>query len=277
MSRGPLPVTGVLLAAVLLGGCSATVVGSPSPLFPVRPAVSDGGSGSASGSVSGSAEPVPWPPATIPESAREDPEVVDFGFSAFDVADTGKVISYGVRVRNPNPSSWLASSVGLSLAFTDDAGRLLYEDRFAVVYTLPPDTTSAVGGTAIGGALATLVEQPTAMSVEITAVNWFSTDDVPPGRLVMDEATVRPRAGSVIVGCTADSSYRSALSSGSVAVLFLDGRGRIIGGNSDNTTIDGDFIRIPGQAATDLQLELEFAPPGGVPEAICYPNVNVPL
>ena len=288
MSRtGSIVVAAVFVA--LSTSCTTVVAGTASP-------VADAGAGVAQNADAAlttapaapslapgeSLEATPWPPATIPEGQRADVEVIDQGFTAYDVEFTGKVISYAIKVRNPNPSSWVASSVQLTAQFTDDAGTLIYEDDFAVVYTIPPNAVAAVGGTAIGGDLREVSAQPTEMTVEVTDISWFSTDDVAPGTLVMGPATVRPGApdsttDSVIVSCDAQSSYRSELNSGSIAIVFLDATGKIIGGNSDNTTIDNDFISIAGESVTPLEMELLFSLPDGVPAAECYPSFVGPI
>jgi hypothetical protein len=291
----------IVVAAVLVAlssSCSTLVAGTPSPAansasdIGAAPQDADTGQSAASGAPSapalpsaapdGSLEATPWPPATIPEAERADVEVIDQGFTAYDVEYTGKVISYAIKVRNPNPNSWVASSVRMDAKFTDDAGTLIFEDDFAVIYTIPPDAVAAAGGTAIGGELRETTAQPTKMTVEVTDISWFSTDDVAPGTLVMGPATVRPgtrdsASDSVVVSCDAHSSYRSELNSGSIAIVFLDATGEIIGGNSDNTTIDNDFISIPGESVTPLEMELLFSLPDGVPAAECYPSFVGPI
>ncbi len=292
MSRTALRTVLPAVLIMLLAGCTTVVTGSPAPVAGLAgpPA---GGDDAGAARPTGAAVPTvvpgqpvratPWPPATIPESQREDVEVVDFGFTAYDVEYSGKVISYAARVRNPNPTSWVASSVQLDVQLTDDAGTLLYQDDFAVVYTVPPGATSAIGGTAVGGDLRELTTSPTRMSVEVTDIDWFSTDDVAPGTLTMGPATVRPGADdgssvdSVIVSCDAISSYRSELGSGSIAIVYLDATGKIIGGNADNTTIDNDFISLPGESVTPLEMEELFSLPDGVPAAECHPSFVGPI
>lgn len=291
----------IAIAAVfvaLSSSCSTLVVGAPSPAAgaggnigaprdadngqPAVPSATAAPAGLPSAAPDGSLEATPWPPATIPEGQRADVEVIDQGFTAYDVEYSGKVISYAIKVRNPNPSSWVASSVRMDAKFTDDAGNLVYQDDFAVIYTIPPDAVSAVGATAVGGDLRETTAQPTKMTVEVTDIDWFSTDDVAPGTLVMGPATVRPgtrdsTTDSVIVSCDAYSSYRSELNSGSIAIVFLDATGKIIGGNSDNTTIDNDFISLAGESVTPLEMELLFSLPDGVPAAECFPSFVGPI
>jgi hypothetical protein len=281
----------IVVAAVLVAlstSCTTVIAGTPSPVAAAGVGVAQNTdtalttAPAAPGLAPGqSLEATPWPPATIPESQRAEIEVIDQGFTAYDVEFTGKIISYAIKVRNPNPSSWVASSVQMNATFTDDAGNLIYEDDFAVIYTIPPDAVSAAGGTAIGGDLREVSAQPTRMTVEVTDTSWFSTDDVAPGTLVMGPATVRPgnddSVDSVVVSCDAQSSYRSELGSGSIAIVFLDATGKIIGGNSDNTTIDNDFISIAGESVTPLEMELLFSLPDGVPAAECYPSFVGPI
>jgi hypothetical protein len=292
MNRTPLVLVGAL-AAVVLAGCATVVPGRALPLADAAGAGQGGSSAqSAEPSVTTAAQPsaapgqpikaTPWPPVSISESQRADPTIVDSGFTAYDVEYTGKVISYAARVKNPNPSSWVASSVRMDVKFTDDAGKLLYEDDFAVIYTLNPGDTSAVAGTAVGGDLADLTTSPTKMSVTITDVDWFSTDDVAPGKITFAPATVKAGTrdsgtDSVVVSCAASSSYRSKLASGSVAIVYLDAAGKIIGGDSDNSDIDHNFISLAGESVTPLEMEELFSLPTGVPAAACYPSFVGPI
>jgi hypothetical protein len=275
------------LAALLLAGCATVVPGRALPVAdgagPARgepaaeSAVPTAAAPPAATGPAQSTKATPWPPVSIPEGQRADPEVVDSGFTAYDVEYSGKVISYAARVRNPNPSSWVALSVQMDITFTDDAGKVLYEDDLATVYTITPGATSAVGGTAVGGDLSDLTTSPTKMAVKITDVSWFTTDDVAPGTVSFGPATVKPgtrdsTTDSVVVSCDATSSYRSKLGGGSVAIVYLDGAGKIIGGNNDNTTIDHDSISLAGESVTKVEMEELFSLPTGVPAAACYPS-----
>lgn len=270
-----------VLGVVMLAGCSASIAGSASP----APA---GGAGSApSASVpapaGGAGAPVdstPFPPATLSEGERADVEIVDSGFTAYDVEFTGKVISYAIRLRNPNASSWIATSVRMHVTFDDPSGTTVYDDDLVIIYHVPPKATSAAGGTAVGGDLSELATSPTVMNVEITDISWFSTDDVTPGAITMGPATVKPgppdTVDSVIVSCAARSTYASKVGSFSVNFVFLDAAGKIIGGNADNTTIDNEFLSIPGEAVSPLEFEELFSLPDGVPAAECYPSFVTP-
>jgi len=282
------------LALVALAGCATAIPGRALPLADAAgPAQATAPASSAPVAIGSAAaqpsavpgQPVkatPWPPATIPESQRKDPQIVDSGFTAYDVEYSGKVISYAARVKNPNPSSWVASSVQMDVKFTDDAGKVIYDSDFEVVYTITPGATSAIGGTAVGGDLADVTTQPTKMSVTITDVSWFSTDDVAPGTITFGPATVKAgtrdsSTDSVVVSCAATSSYRSKLGSGSIAIVYLDPAGKIIGGNSDNSDIDHEFISLAGEAVTPIEMEELFSLPTGVPAAACYPSFVGPI
>jgi hypothetical protein len=275
------------LALLLLAGCATVIPGRALPLAeasgPAR------GATAAESAVPSAVAPptavapgqsvraTPWPPVSISEGQRADPKILDSGFTAYDVEYSGKVISYAARVTNPNPTSWVASAVQMDVKFTDDAGKVLYEDDLATIYTLTPGATSAIGGTAVGGDLADLTTTPTKMTVQITDVSWFTTDDVAPGTLTFGPATVKAgtrdsSVDSVVVSCEAASSYRSKLGSGSIAIVYLDPAGKIIGGNNDNTTIDHDFISLAGESVTKLEMEELFSLPAGVPAAACYPS-----
>ena len=232
----------IVVAAVLVAlssSCSTLVAGTPSPAAnaasPIgAPQDADAAPSAAPGAPSapalpsaapdGSLEATPWPPATIPEAERADVEVIDQGFTAYDVEYTGKVISYAIKVRNPNPTSWVASSVRMDAKFTDDAGTLIYEDDFAVVYTIPPDAVAAAGGTAIGGELRETTAQPTKMTVEVTDISWFSTDDVAPGTLVMGPATVRPGTRDSTTDRTSSTGSASAPHVGSTPDTIITPR-----------------------------------------------------
>jgi hypothetical protein len=289
--RSPLALVAAL-ALVALAGCATAIPGRALPLADAAAQQQAAPAPSAPAAASAAAQPsaapgqpvkaTPWPPATIPESARQDPQIVDSGFTAYDVEYSGKVISYAARVKNPNPSSWVASSVRMDVKFTDDAGKVIYDSDFEVIYTITPGATSAIGGTAVGGDLADVTAQPTKMVVTITDVRWFSTDDVAPGTISFGPATVKAgtrdsSVDSVLVSCDATSSYRSKLSSGSVAIVYLDQAGKIIGGNSDNSNLDHDSISLAGESVTKVEMEELFSLPSGVPAAACYPSFVGPI
>jgi hypothetical protein len=289
--RSPLVLV-TALAVVVLAGCATAIPGRALPLAdaagPAQAAAPVAPTGAASAAAQPSAVPgqpvkaTPWPPPTISESQRADPQIVDSGFTAYDVEYSGKVISYAARVKNPNPSSWVVSSVKLDVSFTDDAGKVIYDSDYEVIYTITPGATSAIGGTAVGGDLADVTTQPTKMNVKITDVDWFSTEDVAPGTISFGPATVKPgtrdsTTDSVIVSCDATSSYRSKLGSGSVAIVYLDNAGKIIGGNSDNSNLDHDTISLAGESVTPVEVEELFSLPTGVPAAACYPSFVGPI
>jgi hypothetical protein len=292
MHRSPLALVAAL-ALVVLAGCATAIPGRALPLadaagpgpaatVPTAQAAAPSAAPPAAGAPAQSTKATPWPPATIPESQRADPQIVDSGFTAYDVEYSGKVISYAARVKNPNPSSWVASSVRLDVKFTDDAGKVIYDSDFEVIYTITPGATSAIGGTAVGGDLADVTTQPTKMVATITDVSWFSTEDVAPGTITFGPATVKPgtrdsTTDSVIVSCDATSSYRSKLGSGSVAIVYLDQSGKIIGGNSDNSNLDHDTIALAGESVTPVEVEELFSLPTGVPAAACYPSFVGPI
>jgi hypothetical protein len=289
--RSPLVLVAAL-ALVALTGCATAIPGRALPLADAAGPAQAAAPSAPAGAPSAAAQPsfapgqpikaTPWPPPTISESQRADPQIVDSGFTAYDVEYSGKVISYAARVKNPNPSSWVASSVRMEVSFTDDAGKVIYDSDFEVVYTLTPGATSAIGGTAVGGDLRDVVAQPTKMNVKITDVSWFSTEDVAPGTITFGPATVKPgtrdsTTDSVIVSCDATSSYRSKLGSGSVAIVYLDKAGKIIGGNSDNSNLDHDSISLAGESVTPVEVEELFSLPTGVPAAACYPSFVGPI
>jgi hypothetical protein len=282
------------LALVALAGCATAVPGRALPLADAAaqaqsapassvPALTDGSAAAQPSAAPGAPiKATPWPPVSIPEGKRADPQIVDSGFTAYDVEYTGKVISYGLKVKNPNPSSWVASSVDLDVKFTDDAGKVIWQSTFEAIYTINPGATTALGETVEGGDLQDVTTQPTKMVATITDVDWFSTDDVAPGTITFGPAKVKPGtrdsgADSVVVSCDATSSYRSKLGSGSVEILYLDQAGKIIGGNSDNSNLDHDTISLAGESVTPVEVEELFTPPNGVPAAACYPSFVGPI
>jgi hypothetical protein len=121
------------------------------------------------------------------------------------------------------------------------------------------------------------------MEVEITRTQWFTTDDVTPGSVTFGPATVRPvqkdpgdSVDGVVVGCEATSTFASKLGNAYVEILYLDATGKIIGGDANNSTIDNQFIAIPGTARTTFEMKELFSPPGGVPAAQCYGSYVTP-
>jgi hypothetical protein len=149
-----------------------------------------------------------------------------------------------------------------------------------VTADVAPGQVIAFGSTDIRGATG----PATAMRVEVVDTNWADGEYRAPGAITMGPATARPGTGpgsdlnaQVLVDCSASSTFLSKLSSFFVSVVHLDAQGRIIGGSSHNTDLDGDTLSVPGGGSADFTLEALFAPPSGVPAAECSPDFVRPV
>lgn len=224
--------------------------------------------------VAGSAEPSDSMPATTAEPApreRVEIEILDRGFTSWEAPALDRpLISWAVVVRNPNPDTWLARAADLTITFSDSAGAVVASTDLPVVLTIQPGAKGAAGGGLdSGGGIAT------SMSVRLDGTEWVRTDRIPAGSVTMGPATTRPDtslgADALIIDCDARSTYRLTPEEVSVAAVYRDAAGVIIGGTLFRTDIDSALLSFPAQATTPMEFRSFDPPPSGVPAAECYP------
>lgn len=214
------------------------------------------------------------------EQARQDPQVLEYGFSAYKLQySPGWTTSFAVIVKNPNPNTWVASATYLTVTFRDAAGNVVLTDDLATLSGLGPGQTSAVAGTDSG---AKAPAQATTMDVQVTRVTWLDLTQVAPGDVTMSTATVRPSPEDTVtptafITCPARSTYRSKISNVYAEIVYRDGAGKIIGGSAHNSDVNHDTLTLPGNSTRAIQIKALFVPPTGVPAAVCYPSYHKPL
>jgi hypothetical protein len=278
--------TRVLLVA-LLGGLLTTACGTVTISGVPRAASAPAPAGSATTVPTVPAVPTARPSAApTPRSAPATPvlgsldqdapaaalEVADHGFSAYAVEYTGIVTSYAVRLRNPNPAPWRATSATLQITFTDANGAVVLAEQGPFIADIGPGQTTAFGSTATRDATGIA----TAMHVEVVDANWTDGMYRAAGEITTGPATARPVTGTgsdkVLIDCAASSTYLSKVAGLFVSVVYLDPQGRIIGGSQHNSDVDGNTLSVPGGGSAPFTLQGYFAPPNGVPAAECSVN-----
>jgi hypothetical protein len=232
--------------------------------------------------------PLPSRPVALPayplasnEAPRPVLEVVDQGFSAYAVQYSGNVTSWAVKLRNPNTDTWSATGASLRVTFTDQSGAVVLTEEGPFTADVGPGQVVAYGSTDSGGNATGIA---TAMRVEVLDTNWTESEYRAAGEITMGPATARPATGpgtdisaKVLVDCTASSTFLSKLGSFFVTTVYRDAQGRIIGGSTHNSDIDGETLSVPGGGTAQFTLQGYFAPPSGVPAAECSANFVRPV
>jgi hypothetical protein len=221
----------------------------------------------------------------VPLAARDEAplpvlEVVSQGFSAYPAQYTGNVTSWAVKLRNPNAATWHATGASLRVTFTDANGAVVLVEEGPVTADVGPGQITAFASTNTREATGLA----TAMQVEVLDTNWTDGRYRAVGEITMGPATARPATGpgtdispQVLVDCSASSTFLSKLSSFFVTVVYLDAQGRIIGGSSHNSDIDGAILSVPGGGRAEFTLKGYFVPPSGVPAVECHANFVRPV
>jgi hypothetical protein len=239
----------------------------------------------------GSAEAVGGPGTVIyqgavnPAPGRADLEVVEFGFTPVQNGVGEWAVTWSIRARNPNPDRWTATSVSMTVTFTDDRGVVLNKGEEASIRPVLPGTSSAVSSYGLAFVTSdTYSVRPTRMNITVTSVNW--SDDPVAGVVTFGEADLdAPDEDSLgrnyRVRCEATSTAAEEVEP-TVVVLLRDDEGRIVGGESTSRRYDptqgGAYpyadIALAPQSTTPLDLMLDTAPEGAA-TAECFASYSV--
>jgi hypothetical protein len=164
--------------------------------------------------------------------------MLENGFTAFRADD---YLYFGVTFRNPNPSEWLASGVGIQIDFYDQGGSLLdTTDEF--VTTLLPGQTSAIGDVSFDAADARTME------VQVLQGDWESIDFDAGDLTFSDVQTRRQRFGGLRTTGRVSSSFTGQQESVQITVIYRDAQGQITGG-------DYTYIDIPALGNASFEVE----------------------
>lgn len=252
--------------------CGASIAGTPQPAFDAVSPLS-------------TASPPTMPPMTSPllppsrvpladvglgTAPIPNLEVVESGFSSYAIQFSGQKMSYAVLLRNPNTAPVRAQSFTVRATFTDATGTTVYTSDDLVLTDLGPGQTTATGGNDLGKATGI----PVAMKAEVLKTRWSAAANNVPGEITMGPATVRPgpySANSLLIDCTATSTLASKVVSRTMAVVFRDAQGRIIGGFDTYDDSEGKRLGVPGNGSAAFTLRA-FQTPPQVPAAACYAN-----
>lgn len=199
-------------------------------------------------------------------------EVVESGFSSYAIQFSGQKMSYAVVVRNPNTAPVRAESFTVRLTFTDAAGNVVFSGDDLVLTDLAPGKKTATGGNDLGRSTGI----PVAMKAEVLKTRWSDMAKGVPGEVTMGPATVRPgpySANSLLVDCTATSTFDSKVVVRTMGVVLRDAHGKIIGGSGQSDDSEGKRLGVPGKGSAAFTLRSFLTPPQ-VPAAECYANVT---
>lgn len=246
----------LLLASLAVAGCgNTTVVGTPA----------------AAGPPGTSATPTTGPSA----ADRRDVEIVENGLSTYVLPySSGPTVSTAVTVRNPNPATWTAYGVGMTLTFRDAAGAVVGTEDRAGTGVIPPGATRAYAFT-LDTTGRSLTGTPVRMDVALDRdVRWLTPDDIVAGEITMGRATGRllkpsglSPATRMEVTCDGTSTLPVTPAQFALVVLFRDAQGRLTGGDTAYGTIDGGPLPVPPNSGLRFDVLLKEPPlqmPAGV-------------
>jgi hypothetical protein len=230
--------------------------------------------------VSQTAGPAPAAPA----AARLDVEIVETGLSTYSLPFSGApTVSAAVVVRNPNPTTWTAAGIDLTITFRDAAGTVVGTNDRGRIEAIPPGATRAF---AVSGQLSSpgLNATPTRMDVAITGdIRWLRPEQLAAGTITTGRATARALKPDGVypvtrleVTCDATSTLPVTPQQFSLVVLYRDAKGALTGGDTAFGSIDKAPLTVAPNSATRLDLVLA-QPPLTVPRTVeCAPNHDVP-
>lgn len=277
MPRRALLAAVLLLCTVLLTSCGLSIAGTPQAVTPASDAVTP------LSTASPPTSPPPTspllPPTRVPladmgvgDAPIPHLEVVEKGFSSYAIQFSGQKMSYAVLLRNPNTVPVRAQSATVRVTFTDAAGTVVLTGDDLVLTDLGPGQTTAIGGIDLGKATGI----PVAMTAEVIKTRWSSGANAVPGEITTGPATVRPgpySANSLLIDCTATSTFASKVVLRTMTVVLRDAQGKIIGGLGTYDDAEGKRLGVPGNGAAPFTLRA-FQTPPQVPSATCYPNYH---
>lgn len=192
-------------------------------------------------------------PATPVAKARQDPVVVDFGFSAVD-GDA----SYAVVLNNPNEATWVVSFLQVQITFFDANGPTNTESEY--ISFIPPGQSTAVGDTAFD------VGHPTRMEVRLGSFDWEEIDYTPARFVFEDVRTTEDDYGGWTTKGTIRSEFQGRQDSTQLVAVYRDASGEVIAG--DFTYLDfldpgaeasfeiSGFVDFKGVESTDIYYQL---------------------
>lgn len=154
-------------------------------------------------------------------------EVVEVGGGWYESTQESGA-SWGALLRNPNTDRWLATDVELTTTFRNADGRIVGADHNVGVGDILPGQTIGVA--------ADYTWSPEAATIEVQAIaNWVEVDSVPsnPPMTFSDVTPVYEDGdlSAVTAIATVPPKQISADGGISVAVIFRDASGRIVGGH----------------------------------------------
>lgn len=182
---------------------------------------------------------------TQPADRKSDIEVIDFGFSTYRAYSDTVQASWAVVVRNPNPDTWIASSIDVTVTFLNTAGNLVHSESSSISMVLPGQT-AAVAASTIDD-----VSEAASMRVQARVGSWEPSDVESFGSFATEQVTLRKAeyGGWSVLGFVESTFATDATDVYAVAVL-RDANGAILGG-------DWTFVNfIPARADTSFNVSV---------------------
>lgn len=160
---------------------------------------------------------------TIP--ARQDLQIADYGFSSFK-AEYGNTdyLSYGVILRNPNPSDWLASRVNVNITFFGASGTVVKSES-DYVSALLPGQAAGLGDSLID------VSGASRMEVQALVQHWEQLPQAATSSFSVENVSTKVREyGGLQTTASVRSTFAKDLKQLRATAVYYDASGKIIGG-----------------------------------------------
>lgn len=179
-------------------------------------------------------EPTPRPTPTArvtarpTEAARQDLEIVEFGFTGIP-GDTS-VAQYAVIIENPNPTGWIAARARLRISFFDADGSLLTTEKTYIEAVLLGQTTAVAGPVFEAG-------EAESMEVLLFQPEWHEIDFTPHRFTFSDVRTRDQQFGGVRTTGRITSEFEDDQEDVQVTVVYRNGQGDVIGGETTYVSV----------------------------------------
>jgi hypothetical protein len=188
-------------------------------------------------------------PATAGDSqGRQNIQITAKGFTQLPANSAGdSYVTYGIVVLNPNPAGvdkpWVAGRVALNVTFSDSGGKVLASESPTIDYVLP-------GQHMASGAELVKASGVASMTVEASVGDWNQNDRPITGAFTTSGIAVNPGSFGAKVTGTLTSTFASDYKNLDVAVIFVTGKGLVIGGS--HTLVD--FVPREGKVSFSVQI-----------------------
>lgn len=194
------------------------------------------------------------------QSARQNVSIVSKGFTQLAPDSIGSsYVSYGVILKNPNASHWIADDVEVNITFYNAAGTVVKSESDTVNVLLPGQTAAVGDDAEATGA--------TRMEVQALVSDWEASD-TETGAFAATGVSVQQQSfGELQVNGTLSSTFAKDLKDVHATAIFYNAQGAIVGGAFTYV----DFVPAGGKVGVEVS-SMNDVP--GVTKAEIYTSLS---